>query len=172
MRKLLICTLLLISSSVTYAQQIPPNELFQILRFWRMEAPGSAKQTYEYIQTVDKSWQPRLDPQRDNGGLVLLFGYAKDKVWYKDEQHRLMLIYDPNVAAPKVLIYTFTDLESWKRYNQQLQLMEARLIKTLQADGGTQTHYKVSDIYITMEEFPPGMNGVERQYRIRLMPEK
>ena len=169
MKKVLLCCLLLIGSRYTYAQQIPPNELYQILRFWRMDSPNFVTQTYEYIQTIDRAWQLRLEPQKENGGLMILLGYGKDKVWYKDEQHRLLLSFEPNASASKGLIYTFTDLESWKLYNQRLQSMEPRLVKTTKLDGGTQTQYRVSDIYISMDEFPPGMSGVERQYRITLM---
>src|SRR4051812_42043393 len=105
MRKLLICCLLLVSSRYTYAQQITPNELYQILRFWRMDSPNFIAQTYEYVQTVDRAWQLRLDPQKENGGVMILMGYGKDKVWYKDEQHRLLLSYDPNTSSSKGLVY-------------------------------------------------------------------
>lgn len=172
MKKLLICCLLLVSSRYTHAQQISPNELFQLFRFWRMNSPAYASQTYDYLQTVDKAWQPRMEPMKENGGLTLLFAYAKDKVWYKDEQHRLFMMYDPNKSPSKCIFYTFTDLESWKIYNQQLQQMNARLVKTVQEDGGTETFYQVSDIMIGMDEFPPGMNGAERQYRVSLIPYK
>ncbi|MDB5117005.1 MAG: hypothetical protein JWQ79_2497 [Mucilaginibacter sp.] len=94
--------------------------------------------------------------------------YAKDNTWYKDGECKLLLSYDPAIPAPKLVVYSFTDIETWQKYNKQMELMNAIKIAHGPVDGGYQMIYKVNDIVIFLLEFPPGVNGVDRVYQVNL----
>jgi hypothetical protein len=133
-----------------------------------MDVTGYDKNTYDYIQTLDKQWQLRATPEKTEHGLMLTFGYYKDKVWYKDEEYHLMLDNDKNEKVPKSLMFQFTDYDSWKRYNRQMALMDAVSLQTIKQNGGVTQTFEINDIIVHLSEFPPGINGPDRVYQVMI----
>lgn len=163
---MLLC---LISIHAT-AQEILPTELLQIYKYWQMNVAGFDKNTYDYIQTVDKQWQLRMEPKKSEYGLDLIFGYHKDQVWYKDDECRLMLSYDRRDKSQKGIMYQFTDTDNWQRYNRQMLLMDAEKVGSGPNQGGQQTIYTVNDIAFSLCEYPPGVNGDDRCFSVSIFP--
>jgi hypothetical protein len=149
-----------------------PTELFQVWKYWHMDAVDYDKSTYEYLQTIDKQWQIRLPPQKDASGYMLVLGYRKDNAWYKDEEYTIMLTNDLKAKSSRALVYQFTDADNWKRYNRQMQLMEAVPLMTTHVDGGTQNYHTINDITVVLKEFPPGINAAVRTYQVCIMQGK
>jgi hypothetical protein len=166
MKKLFTTLTLLFICYCSHAQEILPNELFQVYKFWMMDIKGFDKNTYDYIQTVDKQWELRIPPQRNDNGVELLMGYYKDKVWYKDEECKLMLTLDRSMKSPKGIMYQFTEFDTWQRFKRQMQIMNATSLLTKENQGGMMSVFEVNDILIYLTEFPPGINGVDRVYQV------
>ena len=161
--------LLSVISVCAKAQDFLPTELFQIFKFWQMDVKDYDRNTWDYIQTVDKQWQLRMIPQKTDHSFQLFLGYYKDKVWYKDEEYGLMLDYDAKEKVPKSVTYQFTDYDSWKRYNRQMALMDAKSLQTINQNGGTTHTFQINDLVVHLSEFPPGINGVDRVYQVMIV---
>lgn len=168
MKRLLIITLFCFISIYARAQEILPTELFQIYKYWQMDVSGFDKNTYDYVQTIDKQWGLRIPPQKDENGITLLFGYFKDKAWYKDEEYRMMLTYDKKSRSPKGILYSFTNIDTWLNYKKQMEVMNAESLATQPSQGGIQSTYRVNDIIIYLTDFPPGIQGPNRTYQALL----
>lgn len=166
MKHLLTILTLFLLCTCCQAQEILPTELFQIFKFWTMDIANFDKNTYDYIQTIDKQWELRIPPQRNENGVDLLMGYHDDKVWYKDNELKIILSYDKKLKGSKSVLYQFTDRNIWLRYNRQMEVMNATSLLSKSVQGGQQEVFEVSGITIYLTEFLPGINGVERSYQV------
>jgi hypothetical protein len=166
MKKTLTTLTLFFLCTCCYAQEILPTELFQVFKFWTMDIANFDKNTYDYIQTVDKQWELRVDPEPTENGINLYMGYQVNKAWYKDNECKIMLTYNKSMKNPKAVLYQFTEAENWNRYNRQMQVMEAVGLMNKTVQGGTMRVYEAGNILIYLTEFLPGINGVERSYQV------
>jgi hypothetical protein len=169
LKKYLISIGIIVCSVNLKAQDITPTDLFQVYKYWQMDVVGWDKNTYDYIQTIDKQWGLRLPPQKDDKGLTLLLGYFKDKKWYEDEECRIMLSYDNTLRSPKCVLYRFINQDTWLSYQRQMDIMSAQSLITQPNQGGIQSVYRVNDINIFLTDFPPGINGTDRTYQVMLV---
>lgn len=165
----LILLLVLIGPAYTYAQELLPTELFQVWKYWNMNTLDYDRNTYEYLQTVDKHWQLKMPPHKDANEFRLLLGYYRDTAWYKDDEYNLFLYYDRNSKSPKSVTYQFSNAETWKLFGRQMELMGADKVYATQSGGGVQTFYGVNDLSITLREYPPGINAAVRIYQVSIM---
>lgn len=166
-KKIIIIIVLVLCSINLKAQQISPTDLFQYFKYWRMNDPHYDKNTYDYIQTVDKDWQLRIPPMKSDTSFTILFEYYKDKQWVNGDECKLMFDYN-KINTHKSLMYEFTDRSLWENYNQQMRLMNAISLATFKINGGNEMVWSVNDITIHITDFPPGINGIDATYEVMI----
>lgn len=95
-----------------------------------MNIAGFDKLTYDQVRTIDNHWNLGSESKRDVDGITMGSGYAVNNARYKGDQHGLMFFDTNKPKLTRSLIYMFTDPETWKKYQRQMQVMEAIIFDT------------------------------------------
>jgi hypothetical protein len=171
-KSIFLILMFLILHQSSKSQNISPTELLQLNKNWQMNDPDCGKYTHQYLKSIDAKWAMQGPPQRDkdNRGMTIMWCYSKDgKTWFHPAECNILASLDYGTPDKKSILYTFTDVETWTLYNKQMEIMNAIKLGNGASDGGYQTTYKVNDIAFILTEFPPGINGVERSYRVAIL---
>jgi|GEM_PF-5581508 len=107
------------------AQQISPNDLIQLFKYWQVNDPHADKNVFDYLQLVDKNWLLRAQPTLDQNGFRAYYGYTKDhKTWYLPEEYKIMVSLMSR-SYKKSILYTFASPDTWEDYKLQMDKMGA-----------------------------------------------
>jgi hypothetical protein len=163
-------TLMIISACLSvHAQYIAPADLLQMNKLWQDNDPHCDRNAYQYLMTVDTNWVPRSKPTVDAKGYISIIGYTRNhKSWYLPFEDQLTLTIAPGTLK-KALIYSFTEIDTWNKYNSQMVLMNAVKVGSGPSQGGLQSIYTVNDVGFILVEYPPGINGSDRTYQVTIL---
>ena len=151
------------------AQYISPTDLLQMNKLWQINDPHCDRDTYQYLITIDPNWIPRSKPTIDEKGYMSIIGYTKDhKSWYLAFEDQIVLSIERGTLK-KTIRYSFTEIDTWNKYNSQMVLMNAVKLGSGPANGGAQTIYTVNDLVFSLIEYPPGINGADRTYQVSIL---
>jgi len=166
MTRTLLTLLFFVVCLKVHAQYIAPTDLLQMNKLWQDNDPHCDRNTYSYLTTVDPNWIPRSKPTIDEKGYISIIGYTRDhKNWYLPFEDQLTLTVAPGTTK-KAILYSFTEIDTWNKYNSQMVLMNAVKVGSGPLQGGLQTIYTVNDIAFILTEYPPGINGADRVYQV------
>ncbi|WP_309332940.1 hypothetical protein [Mucilaginibacter sp.] len=156
-------------------QDISPTVLLQVYKYWQGDDEQFWKYTVKYLMTDDNHWYPLAEPHIFDGTLMIFMGYMLIPLdhdsWYKNKEYHLDLLWDKNQNS-KLVSYNFTSQDTWNKYNAQMELMNAVKLGDRPFQGGNSTFYAVNDINFMLVEFPPGINGDDKTYRVQISRQK
>lgn len=167
-KRLLLLALMGVLALTVKAQYISPTDLMQLHKYFIMKDQRFAYDTNDYLHTVDQNWIGEK-PAHEGQANVYLWFYYKDKKELQSSFAFMGGVYDAGTSnETKSVVYRFAGTRIWTEYLGQMQLMKAQNYGSNPLEGGNCTTYVVNNLMFRLIEYPPGVNGNESTYEVRL----